>query len=118
MAVERKRRGRPPLGVDQNPTPRIPIATTVVSRPEPSGVRDGDIYKHYAEKDVYCVLITDDKNIKYAELTGTPSWQKFKELNHEVMIRSSKTMTLANANAIVKEGSWIFVENIVKLWGG
>ncbi len=116
MALERKRRGRPP----KTETPHT--AESAIDyrspRPEPTGVRDGNIYKHYAENDVYCVLITDDKNIKYAELCGTPSHAKFKELNHEVMIRSSKTMTLANANAIVKDGVWIYVENIVKLWGG
>lgn len=134
MAETRRRRGRPP----KTETPHAAESEILKDRrpalkpddlkgkfeikiPEslkPKGVQDGDIYKHYAERDMFCILVTDDKNIKYMELVDTVSPAKFKELNHEAMLRDAKVMSKSNADAISADGTWIFVENIVKSWGG
>lgn len=119
MTEMRRRRGRPPK--DLLPVPAPEETHPPMRKPEPpkpTGVQDGDIFKHYIEHDCYCVLITDDENIKYATLINTVSWGKFKELKHEDMIRSALVMTKANADAIIKKGKWIHVGNIVKSWGG
>ena len=122
MALTRKRRTREkkPNGEASIET-SVPEARAITFPPlvsKKTGVQDGDIFKHYVEHDVYCVLITDDENIKYATMTNTTSWGQFKGMKHEEMIRGALTMSKSNADAIIKEGKWIHVGNIVKSWGG
>jgi hypothetical protein len=89
-----------------------PVVESPGTRPD---VVIGDVYRHRAEAEHYCVVRIVDDEVHYCTEKGG-QWALIREMPYFELKRKARSMPLANAEGIVAEGTWIKVDNIKSRW--
>jgi hypothetical protein len=79
------------------------------------GIADGDVYKHYVEKEFYVVTAQTADGVAYYTIKSFSYNDATAKPYHELR-EQSQFMALVNMEGIVQGGKWVKVDNVMDRW--